>query len=134
MTTTDLALSSHILRRKEAKPGTRGPHINLFSGGLPKVQAKTATSTTAERVAAFTAKQKMGADTAAVFALVVEHHERTGDPLVIDGFEIAQRAGVSYERAHAIRSELLGVGMIRVRSGNAWGIDGLVPGDAWSQQ
>ncbi|TXN21263.1 MULTISPECIES: hypothetical protein [unclassified Methylobacterium] len=117
------------VRSAGARPGTRGPHTNLFSGGLPVKKAAPVVVTTAERVAKFAETRRLKADAAKVLGLVVEHHARTGEPLELDGFDIAKATGLDFERVHAIRSELLGSQVLRVRSGNAWGRDGLVPGD-----
>ncbi|CAA2105467.1 hypothetical protein MBUL_03207 [Methylobacterium bullatum] len=122
----DIALAA---RSAGARPGTRGPHLNLFSGGLTTQKAAPVVVTTAERVAKFAETRRLKADAANVLGLVVEHHTRTGEPLELDGFEIASKTGIDFERVHAIRSELLGSQVLRVRSGNAWGRDGLVPGD-----
>ncbi|GJD97303.1 hypothetical protein [Methylobacterium iners] len=135
MSTTDIALVALQTRDAGSKPGTRGPHLNLFSGGLPKVQkAEAAPATAAERVEAFAKTRKMTADATKVLTIVVESYERTGTPVRMDGFEIAAKTGLTFERVDAIRSELLCASVLRVRSDNPFGIDGLIPGDAWNRR
>ncbi|KQP08301.1 hypothetical protein ASF26_21530 [Methylobacterium sp. Leaf93] len=85
--------------------------------------------TTDERVAKFAETRRLKADAAKVLGLVIEHHDRTGQSLELDGFALAKATGLDFDRVHAIRSELLGAQVLRVRSGNIWGREGLVPGD-----
>ena len=116
-------------------PGTRGPHLNLFSGGLPKAQkAEAKPPTIAEQVAEFEKARKLNPETAAVLRVVLEAFDPSQMPVTLDGFEIAKRAKLSYEATNAARTQLLNLNVLRTRADNVFGIDGLVPGDAWEKR
>ncbi|WP_342154584.1 hypothetical protein [Methylorubrum sp. SB2] len=130
---TDIALTAHTSRQKGAEPGTRGPHLNLFSGGTVAKKAAPVELTTTERAAKFAEVRKIKEDATRVLTDIVSHHERTGEPLRVDAYDIAKMAGVSFERAVVIRSELMKANAVRVFAGQ-WGNEGLLPGDAWDFQ
>lgn len=133
MSTSDLGVAAHEFRQRGAKPGTRGPHLNLFSGGAVAKKTAAPELTLSQRVTKFAEVRKLKEDTTRVLTIIVEHHERTGEPMPIDAFDIAQKADVSFERACVIRSELMRANCVRISSG-VWGDDGLLPGDAWDFQ
>lgn len=118
----DIALAS---RSANAQPGTRGPHLNLFRGGLPAKKAEPARrETIAERIAAFAASRKMTEPQAAVFGIIAAHVLEHGSPLTDDGFIVAQNARVAYEDFKVIRARLMSAGIIRMRAVGAIGVDG----------
>lgn len=133
MSTSDLGVAAHEFRQKGAKPGTRGPHLKLFSGGAVTKKAAAPELTVSQRVTNFAEVRKLKEDTTRVLSMVIEHHERTGKPMPIDAFDIAKKADVTFERACVIRSELMRANAVRISSG-VWGDDGLLPGDAWDFQ
>lgn len=132
MTFTDIA-NIRLSSKSEAKPGTRGPHLNLFSGGAPAQKAAAPALTVSQRVSKFAEVRKLKDDTAKVLTMVIEHHARTGEPMPIDAFDISQKADVTFKRACAIRDELMRASAVRISSG-VWGDNGLLPGDAWDFQ
>lgn len=131
---TDIALTAHTFRQKDAEPGTRGPHQNLFSGGSTVKKAEAPARSVSERVASFAQANRLKDDTRRVLEAVVEHHERTGQPLQLDGFDLARKAGVPYDRVHVAKGTLLSNGCIRTRWDGAFAVEGLVPGDSWDAQ
>lgn len=91
----DLAL---VRREAGTRLGTRGPHTNLFQGGLPaKKSAPAPELTIAERVAAFATARKLTKAQAVVFGVIAAHVLRYDTPLTDDGFVIAKMAGVDYD-------------------------------------
>lgn len=123
------------LRRMTAdKPGTRGPHLNLFSGGLPKQKAAPA-PTLDEEVTSFAEKRKLSEPATAVLRIVVKHHTETGgETLMADTYEIAKKSGLSYADAVKAKDALLHNGVLRFRADNAFGLDGLIPGNPWTNR
>lgn len=119
----DLALTQ---RSADAKPGTRGPHLNLFQGGLPARKVGPAPElTVAQRVAAFAAARKLTQPQAAILGVVAAHVLTYRVSLTDDGMVIAKTEGVDYEAEYKpARDKLLNAGIIRMRSVGAIGIDG----------
>ncbi|KQP60535.1 hypothetical protein [Methylobacterium sp. Leaf112] len=119
----DLALTQ---RSAGAKPGTRGPHTNLFQGGMPaKKSAPAPELTVAQRVTAFAATRKLTKPQVAILGVVASHVLTYGAALTDDGFVVAKTAGVDYETEFkSARDKLLNAGILRMRSVGAIGIDG----------
>lgn len=114
-----------VQRSAGAKPGTRGPHLNLFQGGLPvKKSEPVRRETVAERIAKFAEARKLSEPQAAVFGVIASHVLEHGSPLTDDGFLIAQNARVPYEDYRVVRDRLMNAGIIRLRSVGAIGVDG----------
>lgn len=131
----DLGLHAAFGRRTtKADPGTRGPHLNLFSGRLQTAKAAPPAPTAAEEVRAFAERKKLKAEAEAVLRVVVEHAAKSDTPLMADGFEIARAAGIPYDQVASAKNALLGLGVLRTRSEGFFGLDGLVLGDAWKRR
>lgn len=109
-----------------AKPSTRGPHTQLFQGGLPaKKSAPEPELTIAQRLAAFAKARKLTRPQAAILGVVAAHVLTYGVPLANDRFVVAKTAAVDYETEFkSARDKLLNAGILRMRSAGAIGVDG----------
>ena len=123
----DLAL---VQRSAGAKPGQRGPHLNLFQGSPPaKKSASAPELTIAQRVTAFATARKLTKPQAAILGVVAAHVLTYDVPLTDDGFVIAKTAGVDYDLDYIpARDRLLAAGVLRLQAVGSIVIDGLTLG------
>ena len=101
----DLVLSQ---RSAGAKPSTRGPHTNLFQGGLPaKKTASAPELTITQRVTAFATARKLTQPQTAILGVIATYVLTYRVPPTDDGMMIAKTAGVDYEGDYSPRFKLV---------------------------